>query len=102
MSLVIASCPEGVRLCPDKRCALPARPCTHGLASASGVFSLSTGAVALVGEEALGCTVGLSEAEEGPAVASSGVIRRLRKRSMGVPWPCLTVPACNDGNYICI
>lgn len=52
------------------------------------------GVAALEGEEVLACRGRVRGAEEGPAVASSGVMRRLRRRSMGVPGPRLTAPAC--------
>lgn len=54
----------------------------------AGLFSLSLAAAALVGELGLAEGGGANEAEEGPAVASSAVIRLLRKRSMGVLGTC--------------
>ena len=64
------------------------------LATAAGVFSLSLGPPALVGDVGLTGEGAAKGAEEGPAVASSAVMRRLRSRSMGVPGPSLGPPAC--------
>ena len=54
------------------------------LGTSAGVFSLFLAAAALVGEVGLAVGGEVKGAEEGPADASSAVIRLLRKRSMGV------------------
>lgn len=66
------------------------------LGTSAGVFSLFLAAAALVGEVGLAVGGGVKGAEEGPADASSAVIRLLRKRSMGV------LGVCRDAAPLCM
>ena len=78
------------------RCSPAALPGIE-LETAAGVFSLSLGPEPLLGEVGLTGEGAARGAEEGPAVASSAVMRRLRSRSMGVPGPCLGAAAYTSG-----
>ena len=68
----------------------------------AGVFSLSLAAAPLLGELGLAVDGGVNGAEEGPAEASSAVIRLLRNRSIGVLGEVLVaVPPCVDMSNSC-
>lgn len=79
-------------------------PCDEGstavcivLGIFAGVFSLSLAAAPLMGELGLAVGGGVNGAEEGPAEASSAVMRLLRSRSIGVLGEALdAVPPCMD------
>lgn len=68
----------------------------------AGLFSLSLAAAPLVGELGLAVGGGVNGAEEGPAEASSAVMRLLRSRSIGVLGEALdAVPPCMDKSNSC-
>ena len=68
----------------------------------AGVFSLSLAAAPLVGELGLAVGGGVNGAEEGPAEASSAVMRLLRSRSIGVLGEAFdAVPPCMDKSNSC-
>lgn len=65
------------------------------LGISAGVFSLFLAAAPFLGELGLTSGGGVSGAEDGPAVASSAVMRLLRSLSIGVLGGCLgAAPAC--------